>query len=164
MKSRTMCLLVCAVGLLLAGCGRVSPGRIERAAARAAERRAAGVMARDLARDSTSRATRLGAERRVYKYATEPKALLFEQKGFPPGTHFTASAGPGRPPSAKTAQQHFGLSYRPNRRLGVTLPEGTQVKSNKVVGGSPGYGEIRSEKRLPPGVIGSDLALKPGRD
>ena len=35
----------------------------------------------------------------------------------------------------------------PNHRLGITLPEGTQVKANKVVGGSPGYGEIRTEER-----------------
>ena len=162
MNLRLTWMLVCA-GFLLAGCGRVSPARIEKAAARAAERRAAGVMARDLARDSTSRTTRLGAERRVYKYTTESKALIFERKGFSSGTHFTSSAGPGRPLSGKSAEQRFGLDYRPDRRLGITLPEGTQVKANKVVGGSPGYGEIRVEQPIPPGAIDSKSILESGR-
>lgn len=159
MKLRLICLLLCA-GFLIAGCGRVSPARIERAAARAAERRTASVMARDLARDNASRLTRLQTERRVYKYTTESQAREFERKGFPPHTHFTASEGPGRPLSGRTAQERYGLPYTPDRRLGVTLPEGTSVKSNKVVGGAPGYGELRIEKQLPPDPIGSVSVLK----
>jgi hypothetical protein len=120
-------------------------------------------MARDLIRDNASRTVQLGAERRVYKYTSESKALVFGRKGLPQGTHFAASAGPGRPLSGKTAEQRFGLDYRPNRRLSITLPAGTQVKTNKVIGGSPGYGEIRIEKGLPSAAVGSDLALKPGR-
>ena len=159
MKFRLVLPLVCA-GFLLAGCGRVSPGRIEKAAARAAERRAASILARDLARDNASRITRLQTERRVFKYTTESQARKFERKGFPPLTHFTASEGPGRPLSGKAAQKRYGLPYTPDRRLGVTLPEGASVKSNKVVGGAPGYGELRIEKRLSPAQIGSQSVLK----
>jgi len=162
MKLRLTWLFVCA-GFLLAGCGRVSPATIEKAVARAVERRAASVMARDLARDNASRITRLQTERRVYKYTTESQAREFERKGFPPLTHFTASEGPGRPLNGRTAQKRYGLPYTPDRRLGVTLPEGTSVKSNKVVGGAPGYGELRIEKHLPPDPIGSESLLKSGR-
>lgn len=154
-------LAVCA-GFMLTGCGRVSPGRVGRAAARSAERRVADTLARDLARDRASRTTRLRAERRVYKYTTESKALLFERQGFPPRTHFTASAGPGRPLSGITAKERYGLTYTPNRRLSVVLPEGTAVKANKVVGGAPGYGELRVEKRISPDPIRSESVLKPG--
>src|ERR1035437_663087 len=154
MTLRTMCLLVC-VGFLPTGCGRISPQRLEKAAARAAERRAASILARDLARDNASRTTRLQTERRVFKYATKPQAREFERRGFPPLTHFTASEGRGRPISGRVAQKRYGLAYTPDRRLSVTLPEGTAVKSNKVVGGAPGYGELRIEKRLPPSPSGS---------
>lgn len=161
MKLRLIWMLVSA-GFLLAGCGRVSPGRVEKAVARAAERRAARVLARDLIRDNASRTTRLQTERRVYKYTTESQAREFERKGFPPLTHFTASEPSGRSPSGKTAQARYGLSYTPNRRLGVTLPEGMTIKSNKVVGGAPGYGEIRIERPLSPDTIGSKTVLQPG--
>ena len=53
MKLRLILLLV-GGGFLLAGCGHVSPVRIEKAAARSAERRAASAMARDLVRDNAS--------------------------------------------------------------------------------------------------------------
>jgi hypothetical protein len=162
MQSRLVWALVC-FGFLLSGCGRISSATIERAAARAAERRSASVMARDLARDNASRITRLPAERRVYRYATESQARAFEGKGFPPRTHFTASEGPGRPLSGAAAQERYGLPYSPDRRLSVTLPEGTALKSNKVVGGAPGYGEIRIERGLPPDRITSESVLPPGR-
>jgi len=147
---------------LLSGCGRVSPARLEKAAAAAAERRAAGILARDLARDDASRAIELGGERRVYKYTTESEARGFEREGFPPNTHFTASDGPGHPLSGSTAQKRFGLSYTPDRRLGVTLPGGTAVKPNQVIGGAPGYGELRVEQPLPPASIRAESVLRPG--
>ncbi len=162
MNLRLISMVVC-VGVLLAGCGRVSPGRIEKAAARAAERRAARILTRDLARDNASRATRLKTERRVYRYTTESQAREVQRKGFPPQTHFTTSESPGRPLSGSTAQKRYGLPYTPNRRLGVTLPEGTTVRSNKVVGGAPGYGELRSERGLSPETIRSESVLLPGR-
>jgi hypothetical protein len=163
MKSRLMWLLVC-LGFLLSGCGRISSATIERAAARAAERTSAGVMARDLARDNAARITRLQSERQVYRYTTESQARQFEREGFPPHSHFTASEGPGRPLNGLTAQERYGLPYTPNRRLGVTLPEGTTLKSNKVVGGEPGYGELRVERGLPPDTIRSESVLQPGRN
>ena len=153
--------VVCA-GVLLAGCGRVSPGRIEKAAVRAAERRSAPILTRDLARDNASRATRLKMERRVYRYTTEWQAREVQRKGFPPQTHFTTSESAGRPLSGSTAKKCYGLPYTPNR-LGVTLPEGTTVRSNKVVGGAPGYGELRSDHGLSPDTIRSESVLLPGR-
>ena len=54
----------------------------------------------------------------------------------------------------------FGLPYIPDRRLSVTLPEGTAVKSNKVVGGAPGYGELRGGGAVFPNLIGSELVVK----
>jgi len=153
-------MVVCA-GVLLAGCGRVSPGRIEKAAARAAERRAARILTRDLARDNASRATHLKMERRVYRYTTESQAREAQRKGFPPQTHFTVSESPGCPLSGSTAKKRYGLPNTPNRRLSVTLPEGTTVKSNKVVGGAPGYGELRTERSLSPDTIRSESVLRP---
>jgi hypothetical protein len=162
MKFRLWSALVCA-SILLAGCGRVSPQRIEKAAARATERRAAGILTRDLARDNASRATRLKMERRVYRYTTESQAREAERKGFPPRTHFTASEGPGRPLSGTAAQDRYGLPYTPDRRLSVTLPPGTPVKANKVVGGAPGYGELRIERSLSPDRIRTESVLQPGQ-
>ena len=162
MKFKLM-LTVAYTTILLTGCGRVSPAKLEKAAARAVERRAARVLTRDLARDNASRATRLKMERRVYRYTTESQAREVQRKGFPPQTHFTASESRGRPLSGNTAQKRYGLPYTPNRRLGVTLPEGTPVKSNKVVGGAPGYGEIRVERRLSPAAIRSESVMPPGR-
>jgi hypothetical protein len=163
MKLRLMWLFV-GLGFLLSGCGRISSATIERAAARTVERRSAGVLARDLARDNAARITRLQSERRVYRYATESQTREFERKGFPPLSHFTTSEGPGRPLSGAAAKERYGLPYRPDRRLGVTLPEGTTLKSNKVVGGAPGYGELRVERGLPPETIHSESILRTERN
>ena len=162
MTFRLRSTLVCA-GILLVGCGRVSPQRIEKAAARAVERRAAAVLARDLARDNASRATRLKTERRVYRYTTESQAKVVERKGFAPGTHFAASEGLGHPLSGTAARQRYGLPYTPDRRLSVTLPLGTPVKANKVIGGAPGYGELRIERSLSPENIRAESVLQPGQ-
>ena len=161
MKFRLLITLV-STTILLVGCGRVSPVRIEKAAARAAEKRAARIMARDLARDNASRATRLKMKRRVFRYSTESQVREVERKGFPPRTHFTASEGPGRPLSGRKAQERYGLLHTPDRRLSVTLPPGTPVKPNKVVGGAPGYGELRIERSLSPDTIRSESALPLG--
>lgn len=160
MQLRLMIMLTLFAGFSLAG--GVSSGR-KAAPPRAPARKATSPMGRDLVRDNASRTIRLQTKRPVYKYTTRSQAREFERKGFPPRTHFTASQGPGRPLNGSTAQKRYGLPYTPSRRLGVTLPKGTSVKSNRVIGGAPGYGELRIQKRLAPAPSGSAKLLKSGR-
>lgn len=161
MNVRSLMLVFMAV--VLTGCGRVSPSRIERAATRAAERQTARIMARDLTRDGASKATRLRANRRVFRFTTKARATAAQREGFSPGTHFTATAGAGRPLSGNAAKKRYGLPNTPDRRLSVTLPEGTLVKPNKVIGGTPGYGEIRIENWISRESVAAEAVLVPGR-
>ena len=152
--SAMLCVLLVT---LSAGCGRVSE-RVGRSAAK----RAASVLGRDLARDTASRTVRLGREIRVFKYMTEGDKAVAQRFGFQPRTHFTPSAKPGRPLSGVAAQKRYGLPSRPDERLTVAIPKGTPVKPNKVIGGAPGYGELRIERPLPPESIVAGAKLKPG--
>jgi hypothetical protein len=149
-----LCVLVVAP---TTGCGRVSQ-RVGRAAAK----KAASVLGRDLARDNAARTLRLGQERRVFKYMTDADTKMAQRFGFGSRTHFTPTAKPGRPLSGLEAQKRYGLGYRPARRLTVIVPRGTPVKPNKVIGGAPGYGELRVERPLPPESIVTGSKLRRG--
>ncbi len=145
--------------LLLGGCGRVG-SRAVGAISRSAERRAAAVLGRDLERDAASKAIRLRASQRVFKYMTKEDSEKVLENGFRPRTHFTSHVSPGRPLSRTGAAARYGLRYEPDQRLTVTLPTGTIVKRNKVIGGAAGYGELRVEHSLPSDVVNRTTELK----
>jgi hypothetical protein len=105
----------------------------------------------DQLRDAQTKAIRLSKPRRVYRFTTLQQAKAYKRHGVPPGTHFTSGAGPGRPPSASLTKERYGLPRKRGARVEVELPAGTQVKVNKVLGGQPGYGEVKTHyKRVPP--------------
>jgi hypothetical protein len=140
-------------------------GSIAQEAAKAAARRLAATTAvrsnavsnaalrRDAIRDHATPARPLAKERHVQRYTTREQAAKELTRGIPPGRHMTAQASPGKPLHARAAQRRYGLPSRPEVRETIRLPQGQPVKSNKVVGGSPGVGEVTSTKRIPPGNI-----------
>ncbi|KAB2890146.1 MAG: hypothetical protein F9K32_09890 [Desulfobulbaceae bacterium] len=107
--------------------------------------------------------TRMGSDRKVYRYyPSVGKARSDLRKGIPAGRHLTAS-GPGRigrPIEGATAQERYGLAYRPKARVTVTVPNDSLVKKGKVIGGQPGYGQIVPQRRTPPSQVG-DLHIIP---
>ena len=143
------------------GCGRMAERALS-TAGRAAERRGASLLARDFDRDAASRLARLPKARQVFKYTTNADAERMMAKGIPVGSHFTSGIKVGRPLSSSHAAERFGLNYKPRKRLSVTIPKGTGVRMNKVVGGSRGgFGEIRVEQSLRPSNITKEAALGP---
>jgi hypothetical protein len=145
--------------LFCSSCGRVGSRAIG-LASRSAERRAAAALGRDLERDAASKAFQLQVPRRVFKYTTEGDAKTILEKGFAPGMHFTSKVSPGRPLTPARAAERYGLDYVPEKRMTVTLPAGTSVKHNKVIGGAAGYGEFRVEQPLPAGATANITDLK----
>lgn len=140
--------LIVFLGLVCTSCGEVA-SRTAGSISRAAERRTATALERDLARDAASRAIQVETPRRVFKYASEADARDIVEHGIKPGMHFTPNTAAGRPLTAAHAAERYGLDYAPDKRLTVTLPAGTSVKPNKVIGGAAGYGELRIEQQLP---------------
>lgn len=97
----------------------------------------------DRARDATTAARALDEPRLAFRYVGDRKLQRELIGGFPAGTHFTASAGPGRPLSPLGARLRLGLPARPSWRISAELPPGQPVRFNKVIGGNkPGLGEV----------------------
>lgn len=157
---KAISLLLLALLLVTVGCGRVAERAISNAG-RVAERRSAALLARDLDRDAASRLTRLSEARQVFKYTTKSDAKRMMARGIPSGSHFTSGVQSGRPLSSSHAAERFGLDYKPSKRLSVTIPKGTGVKFNKVVGGSGGIGEIKVVEPLHPSDITKSTSLTP---
>jgi len=111
------------------------------------------LLRRDLLRDRALPVRKLKEPRTVHRYTTRDRALRETQKGLPAGTHATARARRGRPPSAKTAQRTYGLPKPPEVRETIRLPEGTPVRQGKALGGRPGVGEIVLAQPVPPEAI-----------
>jgi hypothetical protein len=111
------------------------------------------LLRRDLLRDRTLPVRRLKAPRTVHRYTTWERALRELQKGLPAGTHTTARARPGRPPSPETAQRRYGLPAKPEVRETIRLPEGALIRQGKALGGRPGVGEVLTARRVPPEAI-----------
>jgi hypothetical protein len=111
------------------------------------------LLRRDFLRDRTLPVRRLKAPRTVHRYTTWERALRELQKGLPAGTHTTARARPGRPPSPETAQRRYGLPAKPEVRETIRLPEGALIRQGKALGGRPGVGEVLTARRVPPEAI-----------
>jgi hypothetical protein len=110
-------------------------------------------LARDVQRDAATKALPLARPRMVHRYTTIERARHESRHGIPPSTHMTSKARPGRPLSSESAKNRFGLPRVPNVRETIRLPRGTLVRPNKVLGGQPGFGELTSPRRIPPGAI-----------
>jgi hypothetical protein len=108
----------------------------------------------DRLRDARTKPLRLVKPRTVYRFTTVKQAHSYSRAGVPAGTHFTSAAGRGRPLSAISAQKRYGLPAKPSARVTVKLLQGTRIKTNKVIGGSSGYGEVKTyRKKLPPTAL-----------
>ena len=108
---------------------------------------------RDAARDAKTPAKPLARPQTVYRYTSKQQAQVEMRKGLPPGKHMTANAPAGRPPSSATAKRSYGLNRQPTGRETIVLPKGQPVKTNKVLGGTPGKGEITSTQRVQAGAV-----------
>lgn len=133
-------------------------------AARALGRAAiARVWKRDLTRDLATPPKPLARPRTVWRYTTRDRAAQEARAGVPPGSHMTAGVTPGRPPTAASAQQRYGLLKAPPEvRETIVLPKGHPVRANKALGGKPGVGELTSPARVPPEAIRRTVQLPPG--
>jgi uncharacterized protein YceK len=159
---RILSVLLVVPYLACSGCGKVASRTIG-VMSRSAERRAAAVLARDLERDAASKAVQLRTPRRVFRYTTEAQAQRILEKGFAPGMHFTSNAMQGRPLTAAHAAERYGLSSAPEKRFTVTLPAGTSVKSNKVIGGAAGFGELKTDHALKADAVERIVDIPRGR-
>jgi hypothetical protein len=106
------------------------------------------IYARDLKRVRNSAPKPLQKDRTVRRYTSMKDAKAARKNGISTGTHMTAKVPKGRPVSANTAQQRYGLRKKPTARMTIQIPRGHAVKKNKVIGGKAGYGEITAA-RLP---------------
>lgn len=108
MKSRFLALV--AIILLAAGAQAASLSENKRRADEVTQKRqqetkkTKEALRRDLARDRETKAKPLSRDRTVFRYTSKDRAKAELQKGIPPRSHMTASGGPGRPLSAKKAQ------------------------------------------------------------
>jgi hypothetical protein len=123
---------------------RTATGRSVAAAAVQARGPITNVLKLDRLRDSKLPVTKLTEPRKVFRFTTNKQAQLYRQRGVPSGTHFTAKAGPGRPLTATHAKLRYGLPRMPSARVEVVLPKGTPLKAGKVIGGRPGFGEVKT--------------------
>jgi hypothetical protein len=138
------------------GCGRVGKSaarRVLRGETRAAERQTASVLRRDLLRDHATASRVLAKERTAFRYTTKLQSERELRGGIRPGSHLTSRAYPGRPLKAESAQARYGLPRRPQVRMTIDLPKGTEVRTNRALGGAPGVGEVTIVRRTNPSAI-----------
>jgi hypothetical protein len=99
---------------------------------------------KDLDRDNKTKTKSLPQDRTVYRYTTKDKAKIEAKKGVAPESHLTTKGGPGRPLSAAEAKRRYGLEKSPDVRETVELKKGDKVRSNRVIGGERGRGELKT--------------------
>lgn len=147
---------------------RLATKSVERAATRGVATKLASkaprtmprILKMDRWRDSQIPILRLTRPRSVYRYTTSAQANTYRRSGVPSGVHFTVKAGPGRPLTSISAKERYGLPRIPTARVEVILPKGAAVKTGKVIGGQPGYGELKTYRRpLPPAAVKAVLPL-----
>ena len=131
-----------------------------RAAERQAARRAVQIQRKDLWNHQHTPVRPLPAPRTVHRYASPSQAKKDVRTGIAPGSHMTARAPAGRPPTPGKAASQYGLRKAPGVRETITLPKGFPARHNKVPGGRPGAGELTSTRRVPPSAIRKVTPLK----
>ena len=117
------------------------------------------VRKQDAARDARLPTRKLQQPHTVFRYVTPKESVREKQRGIAPGSHFTSRATPGRPVTSQNAQRREGLGANHTVRETIVLPKGQQVKSGKVIGGSPGRGEILTATKVPPKNIKKTVRL-----
>ena len=149
-----------------ASVGRVAKGKaidnvVSPKSTRHLSKRLMEVLRKDGKRDAKLVPQRLKRPKNVFRYTTANKAQLYKQKGIPSGTHFTVNSRPGRPLSPARAKERYGLPVMPSARVKVTMPKGSLVKRGKVIGGKPGYGEIKTyHRQLPPSAVKNIVSMR----
>lgn len=150
-----------AGGLLSAAAKAAGERVLERTTERAAERtaeRAAGRNSErlthayefDRARDAATPARPAARERTVQRFTSSENAVRERQSGIPAGSHMSSNVPRGRGVTAERAQQRYGLRQEPTVVTTIRVPPGQPVRSNRVVGGEAGRGELTSTKRIAP--------------
>jgi len=169
LTKRRATILLIVIGLSLAN--QVSGQRaataasrgLQRGVKRAVTRQIQYILSRDRARDAALRVRMLKVPRTVFRYVPKATARAELRNGLQPGAHTTSRAAAGRPLKPSTAQQRLGLPSRPGARETIRLPSGLLVRLGKVIGGQPGYGELRVDARLPNNAIRRVLPLRQKR-
>lgn len=119
-----------------------------------AQEKEKAIKALDAARDKTLPIKPMDQSRTVSRYTNWKQAKSEQANGIARKSHMTsAEVGPGRPLSAATAKNRFGLAKEPNARMIVTIPKGQPVRKGKVIAGQSGYGEITSTRQIRPEYI-----------
>lgn len=139
---------------------RALPGGSGQAARKQTIRKA---FAWERARDLRTPVRDLYWNRTAFRYTTRHQARIEAKKGLAPSRHMTARAKPGAPLSGMNAQRRYGLPRRPQVRETIRLQRGFGVRSNKAIGGRPGFGELTSPHRVPPSAIRRVVPLRHGR-
>lgn len=111
------------------------------------------LFARDAARDAATKTAPLVKPKNVWRYTSNTEASKAAKSGLPAGRHMTSGVTPGRAPGADATRRRYGLQQKPDVRMTIQLPAGQPLRSNKVLGGARGVGEITSSKALPPSAI-----------
>jgi len=114
---------------------------------------------RDITRDNATATKRLDNSRRVWRYTTRDEANKAATEGLKANRHMTSRTNPGRPLSATSAKDRYGLPKKPEVRMMLEIPKNHPIRKNKVIGGNPGYGEITSPKGLPPSAVKNYIHL-----
>jgi len=110
--------------------------------------------AREHSRDNKTMAKPLEKDRTVRRYTSMKEARAIQKNGVPPRTHMTARVPKGRPISAKTAKERYGLEKIPEARVTIRVPKGHPVKLNKAMYNKKGgWGELTSPKHNPPNNV-----------
>jgi len=110
---------------------------------------------RDAVRDAATPAKATQSVRRVQRYTSAAQAQRELSEGIAPGSHMTPNVARGRGINSTTASQRYGLTEKPERVLTVEIPSGTNVRTNKAMGGSPGRGELTATERIPASAVKS---------
>lgn len=118
------------------------------------------LFAHDAARDAATKAAPLAKPKNVWRYTSNTEARNAAKKGLPAGRHMTSGVTPGRAPGADIARRRYGLQQKPEVRMTIQLPASQPVRSNKVLGGGRGVGEITSSRPLPPSAIRRVVPLR----
>jgi hypothetical protein len=153
-----VCLGACATTSAAAGLGKAAIRGSEKTLGRVLRRPAYRAKAFDFKRDRTAPLSVLKRGRTVDRYTRSSRAATEIKRGIPANRHMTSLAT-RKPLTATNAKLRLGLPTKPNVVERITLPKGTQLHFNKVVGGKPGYGEITVPSRLPKSSISKVLRL-----
>ena len=84
------------------------------------------------------------------RFASTQQAAKEKKEGLAPGTHLGGKVKPGRPLGQENAAAQYGLPRKNAEVRSVwEVKRETPRKTGKVIGGTPGKGEVVIKKRIP---------------